>query len=104
MKSYILVGVTSVLLSLAGVFMYIRLHNGSGSCCVTKGCVNCTCPCTTKNNVLRWVRDPNLGTYYYGWYEQDGSAFNYVASAARNHRMGNAADTLVPVHKWVQVN
>lgn len=62
-------------------------------------------PTPLANNTLRWERDPNLGTLYYGWYETDGSAFNYVATASRNHRMGDTKEKQnVPAHKWVQVD
>ena len=105
MKVYLLAGVTVLLLAVAGFFLFTKYCPVAGDkCCVTKDCAGCTCPCTKANNVLRWVRDPNLGAYYYGWYEPDGSAFNYVATSSRNHRMGNVADTNVPAHKWVQVD
>lgn len=106
MKTVLIVIAVSVVSAavLVGGFFVWRHYDKDVSCCNDKACVTCTCPCTTKNNVLRWVRDPNVGTLYYGWYENDGSAFNYVATASRNHRMGNVAESNVPAHRWVQVD
>jgi hypothetical protein len=107
MKNVLLV-VSAVLVVVAlvvGGFLVSYKHTKKHGCCVDKTCTtNCDCPCTKANNVLRWVKDPNLGTLYYGWYEADGSAFNYIATASRNNRMGYVPETNVPAHKWVQVN
>lgn len=106
MKVYLLASVTVVLLVVASVFMYLRYCPAANAtnCCVRKACVNCTCPCTKANNVLRWVRDPNLGTLYYGWYSEDSSVFNCVGTSSLNKRMGNVQNTNVPVVMWQHVN
>lgn len=105
MKNY-LIGSVVIVLLIASISFTLTKYCPlwKTSCCASKDCVSCVCPCASKNNVLRWVRDPNTGTQYYGWYEPDGAAFNYVATASRNHRMGNVQDNVVPAHRWVQVD
>lgn len=105
MKVYLLAGLTSVLLVLVGFFLFEKYCPlAAGKCCVSKGCVKCTCPCTSKNNVLRWVRDPNTGSLYYGWYSESGDVFNCVGVASFNNRMGDTRNINVPVVMWKRVN
>lgn len=57
----------------------------------------------STHSVMQWVKDPNTGVYYYGWYSADGTAFNSTVTAPANHRMGDVQPSILPVYFWERV-
>lgn len=90
-------------LLLVGYYSGIYRSSLDNHGCTGGACVACKCPCTEKNNVLRWVKDPVGGELLYGWYEEDGSAFNFVATNQNLRMSVNAKSNNVPAYRWVRV-